>query len=124
MSNQHLSGEPSRLRLKARSIEVFAPHRTSYEVMALEGVIWATCEGGARDYILRAGDCVFFPAGRTVIVESLVPSALIEINPIGDQRSTVDRLREALRHARGRLVAALQRIALLRRSRETATVSR
>jgi hypothetical protein len=92
-------------------VEVFAPHRTAYEVMALEGVVWATCEGGSRDYILRAGDCIFFPAGRTVIIESLVPSALIEIIPIGDQRDVLTRLRDALRQGRRRLAAAILRLA-------------
>ena len=97
------AGELNRLRLACRAVEVFAPHRTAYEIRVLEGVVWATCDGSSRDIILRAGDSFFFPAGRLVVAESLVPAALIEIIPIGDQRTVAQRLSNALRLAIFRL---------------------
>jgi hypothetical protein len=93
------AGELNRLRLACRAVEVFSPHRTAYEVRVLEGIVWMTCDGSSRDIILRAGDSFFFPAGRLVIAEALVPGALIEIIPIGDQRTLGQRVANAVRLA-------------------------
>lgn len=53
------------------------PDGRGLTVLSLDGDIWITEEGNPNDYILRAGDSIFFQSPRLVVAEPLTPFACI-----------------------------------------------
>lgn len=56
---------------------LWSEHARSRQPLTLtcrEGLLWLTCEGDAKDYVLRAGDTLRMERSGHVVVQALRPS--------------------------------------------------